>query len=152
MKVELIPCYTDRKLFLEMARDYIETLAEFDHSIRWDEGTWSEYMWESCFILESRTIQGFICKQEIPFKVYADALYIAEFYVVPDARGRGVGTAAVEELVRNWNGDVFLYILHENFTAKVFWGAVEKKLGWRRVQRPEIRQEPGCELRAFAKQ
>lgn len=150
MKIELIPCYTDRKLFLDFAKAYIETLQEFDATIRWDEGIWSEYMWESCFILEGRTIQGFVCKQEIPYKMFSDLLYIAEFYIVPEARKRGVGLAAVKALVDEWRGDVFLYILHENFTAKAFWGAVEGKLGWRRIQRPDLRNEPGCELRVYA--
>ena len=149
MEIQLIPVYTDRKLFLDMARDYVDTLHEYDSSIRWDELTWQDNVWSAYFIMEDRTIQGFVVKEEIPYKVFPDMLYIMEFYVVPESRGRGVGTAAVEALVKDWHEDVFVYILKDNFTAKAFWSAVENKLGWERIQRPEIRNEKGCELRVY---
>ena len=147
--IELVPCYTDRALFLRLAKDYVETLQVFDRTIRWDEATWSEYMWESRFILEDRTIQGFIITQEIQFKLYGDLLYISEFYIVPEARHKGIGEAAVKAACEKWHGDVFLYVLDHNFAAKGFWEAVESDFGWKRAWRPEIRQEKGCELRAY---
>ena len=45
--------------------------------------------------------------------------------------------------------DVFFYVLNQNFEAKAFWGYIEREFGWKRTERPEIRQEDGCELRVF---
>jgi predicted acetyltransferase len=149
MGVELVPCYTDRALFLRLAKDYIETLREYDRKIVWDEMSVSEWIWHSQFIIEDRTIQGFLVTEEIDYKIYRDLLYIVEFYVVPEARMRGIGMGAVKQLMENWHGDVFFYVVHRNFGAKAFWSAVEQKLGWKRIDRPEIRQEEGCELRIF---
>lgn len=149
MNIELVPAYTDRKLFMEMAKDYIQTLRQFDRKIIYDESTWQDAAWISSFILEDRTIQGFITKEEVQFKVFPDMLYIGEFYIVPEARKRGVGLNAVKVLMENWHDDVFLYILNGNFAAKAFWGAVEQKLGWKRISRPEVRQEENCELRVY---
>jgi len=149
MSVELAPCYTDRALFLRLARDYIETLRKYDSRIVWDEVSVGEWIWHSQFIIEDRTIQGFVMTEEIDYKIYRDLLYVTEFYIVPEARKRGIGVEAVKSLLRDWHGDVFFYVLHGNFEAKAFWGAVEQKLGWERISRPEIRQEDGCELRVF---
>jgi len=150
MNIDLVPCYTDRALFLRLAKDYIETLQKYDKAIVWDEVSMGHTIWNAKFIVEDRTIQGFVISEEVSFVVYDDAMYIEEFYVVPEARKQGVGKQAVKRLLENWNGDVFLYILHGNFEARAFWGAVEQELGWRRIERPEIRQEEGCELRVFA--
>lgn len=149
MDVELVPAYSDRKLFLELAKDYIDTLHKFDSSIRWDEPTWHDAVWASSFIMQERTVQGFIVSEIVHYKVFPDMLYIGEFYVVPEERLKGIGIAAVETLVKDWHEDVFLYILHGNFAAKAFWGEVEHRLKWERTQRPEIRQENGCELRVY---
>ena len=148
--IDLVPCYSDRGLFLRLAKDYVETLAQYDPTIVWDETTWSGAIWDARFIVEDRTIQGFIITEEMKFKVYNDLLYIEEFYIVPEARNRGVGLAAIEATIEHWSGDVFLYILEHNFAAKGFWTAVERKLGWKRIERPELREERGCELCAFS--
>lgn len=147
--IELVPAYGDRNLFMRLAKDYVETLRQYDDQIVFDEVSWMHYLWNADFIMEDRTVQGFVVTQEVPFNVFPDALYIAEFYVVPEARKRGAGLEAVKALMRFWAGDVFLYILNGNFTGKAFWLAVEHELGWRRIQRPEIREEKGCELRVF---
>ena len=149
MKIELVPCYLDRELFLRLAKDYIETLHKYDSSIIWDESAMSRTIWDAQFIMEDRTIQGFIISEDIKFTVYKDVKYIAEFYVAPEVRRRGVGKEAVKALLEHWDGDVFLYVLHENFEGRAFWSAVEQELGWRRIDRPEIRQEEGCELRVY---
>ena len=149
MKIQLVPAYSDRELFLKLAKDYVDTLHRYDSSIRWDELTWTDNVWSAYFIMEERTIQGFVVKETIPYKVFPNMLYIAEFYVVPEARQRGVGMATVETLVKDWDEDVFLYILKDNFAAKAFWGAVEQRLGWERAYRPEVKEEKGCELRVY---
>lgn len=149
MKIELVPCYLDRELFLRLAKDYIETLHKYDNAIIWDEDAMGRTIWDAQFIMEDRTIQGFIISEDVKFAVYKDVKYIAEFYVAPEARRRGVGIEAVKALLENWDGDVFLYILHGNFEGRAFWSAVEQKLGWIRIDRPEIRKEEGCELRVY---
>lgn len=147
--VELIPAYGDRNLFIRLVRDYVNTLKEYDEMIIWDEATWLHAMWDAAFIMEDRTVQGFVVYETVSFNVYPAALYIAEFYVVPEARKRGIGMRAVKEVVKNWDGDIFLYILHGNFAARAFWLAVEHELGWKRINRPEIDEEANCELRVY---
>lgn len=151
MSVKLTPCALERELFLRMAEDYIATLREFDSTIRWDEPSWNHEAWHAKFIMEDRTVQGFVVTETVPFHLFPDALYIAEFYVVPEARRRDLGIEAVKAATEGWEGDVYLYILEKNTQAKLFWAAVEAELGWKRIERPEIRQEAGCELRVFTK-
>ena len=147
--VELTPSCMDRNLFMRMAKDYVDTLSQYDHEIKWDDMAWEQGMWYSQFIVEDRTVQGFIQTEIVPFNVFPSAFYIAEFYVVPEARHRHIGTEAVKAATRSWSGDVFLYILDKNVPARFFWTDVEAELGWKRIERPEIRKEPGCELRVY---
>ena len=147
--VDLVPCYADRNLYLRLAKDYVKTLQQYDSEIIWDERTWLDHLWDANFIMEERTVQGFVNSETVRFNLYPDALYIAELYVVPEARRRGVGMEAVKALVKNWHGDVFLYILEQNRQVRLFWNVVEQELGWKRISRPEIRQEEGCELMVY---
>ena len=101
MEIEFAPCYTDRALFLRLAKDYIETLRMYDPRIVWDEASVSEWIWHSQFIIEDRTIQGFVVTEEIDYKIYRNLLYIGEFYIAPEARRCGVGKEAVRKLLRN---------------------------------------------------
>ena len=149
MNIDLAPCYLDVDLFLRMAKEYVETLAEYDHTIRWDEPTWREGAWNSQFFIEDRKIQGFALTEHIRFEMFPDALYIGEFFVDPEARRKHIGFEAVKAMTKDWDGDVFLYILDQNKTAHFFWASVADKLGWKRIQRPEIREEKGCELWVF---
>lgn len=147
--IELVPCYTDRALFLRLAKEYVETLQEYDPTIVWDEASVSDWIWNASYIMEDRTFQGFIVTERVQFRVYPPLLYVQEFYIVPEARRRGIGLAAVKAIVEKNPGDVFLYILKNNNNARIFWEVVEARLGWRRIERPEIRQERGCELRVY---
>ncbi len=147
--IELAQCAMDKDLYFRMAQDYVDTLSTYDNAIRWDEPSWAQGMWSSQFLMENRTAQGFAMTQRVHFNLFPDALYIAEFYVVPEARRKHLGTDAVRALTRDWSGDVFLYILDKNTPARIFWTDVEAELGWRQIQRPEIHQEPGCELRVY---
>ena len=148
--VDLVPCYADRNLYLRMAKDYINTLKQYDGEIVWDERAFLDKLWDACFIMEDRTIQGFVVSTTIKFEVFPDAMYIEETYVVPEARKKGYGKAAVMNLMKNYDGDVFLYVLDQNFEARLFWEVIEADLGWKRIERPEIRNEPGCELRVYS--
>lgn len=149
MSVQLAPAYMDRPLFLGMAKDYIETLAQYDGTIRWDETIWGNAMWRAKFIMDERTVQGFVITDTVPFHVFPDALCIEEFYIVPESRRKGIGLEAVKAVTENTDKDVFLYIQNENREARLFWMAVESELGWERINRPEIQQERGCELRVY---
>ena len=151
MKIEFVPAYSDRALFLRLAKDYVESLRKADELIVWDEPTWMKATWDSWFIVEDRTIQGFIITQEVDFKVYNKLLYIEEFYIVPEARRKKIGFSTIEEIDKTWSGDVFFYVLNRNYGAKAFWEYVERKLEWKKINRPEIREEIGCELMVFEK-
>ena len=147
--IDLVPCYADRNLYLRLAKDYVKTLQQYDSEIIWDERTWLDHLWDANFIMEDRTVQGFLNKEKVQFDFYPPVLYIAEFYVVPEARKRRVGIEAVKEAIKGWSGDVFLYVLNQNRGARIFWNNVEAELGWKRINRPEIRQEEGCELMVY---
>lgn len=147
--VELVPCSMDRDLFMRLAKGYVEELSQYDPEIKWDESVWSRSVWSTKFIMEDRTVQGFVMTEVTQFSVFPPALYIAEFYVVPDARKRHIGTDAVRVATAGWSGDVFLYMLDKNRAARFFWTDVEAELGWERIERPEIREESGCELRVY---
>ena len=134
---------------MQLAKEYIETLQKYDSKIIWDEGAMSHAIWDAQFIREGRTVQGFVISEEVKFSIYKDILYIEEFYIEPDARRKGIGREAVRALLEHWDGDVFLYVLHGNFAASAFWAEIEQEFGWKRIQRPEIRKEEGCELRVF---
>jgi len=149
MEIKLSPAVMDRDLFLRMAKDYIATLQKYDENIVWDDASWERAAWQAQFIMEDRTVQGFAIAEVVPFSIFPNALYIAEFYVVPEARRRELGVEAVRAVTKNWNGDVFLYILEKNTQAALFWTAVEAELEWERIERPEIRKEAGCELRVY---
>ena len=101
--------------------------------------------------MEDRTAQGFVVTETVTFAMFPDALYIAEFYVVPEARRRGIGLEAVKGITEQWDKDIFLYILDRNTKAKLFWTYVENELDWKRIKRPEIREENGCEKRVYQK-
>ena len=149
MNIELTPAYMDKPLFLRLAKDYVETLAQYDSTIRWDENVWSKAAWDAQFIMEDRTVQGFVITDTVSFHVFPDALCIEEFYVVPEARRKGIGLAAARAVTELSDKDVFLYILNGNREARLFWMAVESELGWEKIIRPEIKQEKGCELRVY---
>lgn len=134
---------------MQLAKEYIETLRKYDSRIIWDEGAMSHMIWDAKFIREGRTVQGFVITEEVKFSIYKDILYIEEFYIEPEARRKGIGREAVRALMEHWKGDVFLYVLHGNFEASAFWTAIEREFGWKRIQRPEIRKEEGCELRVY---
>jgi len=149
MEVQLTPAYMDKTLFLRLAKDYVDTLSQYDRQIRWDELSWGGSLLKDEFIMEDRTVQGFVITETVQFDFYPPILYITELYVVPEARKRGVGLATVKELMKKWNGDVYLYILDRNTEARIFWNVVEAELGWKRINRSEIQQEEGCELRIY---
>ncbi len=149
MNIELTPACMDRTLFLRLARDYIETLAKFDNRIRWDEATWRSAMWRAKFIMDGRTVQGFAMVEETKFDFYPPALYIVEFFVVPEERNKGIGMEAVKEITKNWHGDIYFYVLKNNIKAMLFWTAVAEELGWKKTARPEIDEENGCRLMTY---
>ena len=149
MSIELTPAYMDRPLFLRLAEDYVDTLSKYDSSIKWDEAAWTHKMWNARFIMDERTIQGFVVTEPVLFMIFEDALYIEEIYIVPEARRKGIGVEAVRKVMEKWNKDVFLYILDDNNPAKMFWNAVAVELGWKTINRTEFRQEEGCELRVY---
>lgn len=152
MEIEFAPCYGDMALFLKLAKDYVEDLRKYDSSIMWDEGTWRGAVWNAWFIKEDRTVQGFVVTEEMDFKVYDKLLYIEEFYVVPEARRRGIGFMAADKLVDMWGGDIFFYVMEKNTEAKWFWTKVAFELGWESIERKEIREEYGCELMVYKTQ
>lgn len=149
MDIKLVPAYLDRKLFLKLAKDYVKELSQYDDMIRWDEPSWIGIMWMADLIITGGITCGFAIKEVVQFDGCPDALYISEFYIIPEVRRNGTGTAAVSALTKDWDGDVFLYILADNFAAKAFWNAVKKNNEWEEISRSEIKKEPGCFLKVY---
>lgn len=152
MEIRFMPCSDIKELYLKLAKDYVETLSKYDDAIRWDEAAFERMIWDADFIFEDSKACGFIIREYVELENGKKYLYIAEFYIMPEVRKCGLGFAAVEAYMKSWDGDVFLYVLDHNEPAKGFWDAVEQRLGWKRVERSEIRQEEGCELRIFARE
>ena len=150
-KVTFSPCFCNEELFVTLAKDYIEELAKYDCTIKWDEEAVRQWAWNSDFILEDGELSGFVYA-ECPTIKDDEYLYIAEFYIIPKARRHGIGYEAVRMATEFWDGNIFLYILDRNETARNFWTTVEQRLGWKRIEEPEIIRESGCELRVFEKE
>lgn len=149
MAIELVPCHIDKPMYMLFAKDYINTLHGYDEEIIWDEHEAEKWIWDARFIVNDGVMCGFIITQEAKYKKAADLLYIAEMYVEEEERFHGVGIEAVRAAVDGWDGDVFLYILNGNADGRAFWDAVERELKWKRVNRADVRQERGCELRVY---
>lgn len=148
--IELVPAYTEKKLFRDMLKDYLETLHKYDSRIRFEETTVEDIVWYTEFILSDGKVSGFALTEKVDFEGKSSLLYIGEFYIVPERRNKGIGLAAVKKITENWDGDLFLYVLDGNIRAEAFWNAVGSRLGWKCTDRPEIRREPGCRLRIYS--
>ena len=149
MSIELVPCHADKNMFMLLAKEYIDTLKRYDDAIVWDEKSVEKWIWDSRFIVDGGVMCGFIVTQEVRFKNSPSLMYIAELYVEKEERLHGAGIGAVKAAVDGWDGEVFLYILDHNKTAREFWNAVEEELGWERTARADVREEQGCELRVY---
>ena len=65
---------------------------------------------------------GFILTEYVSEKnLYRPMLYIAEFYVAPGFRRRGIGSEAFTELLATTSDPVFFVVLNGNTPAEAFW-------------------------------
>ncbi|MGZ5959148.1 MAG: GNAT family N-acetyltransferase, partial [Myxococcaceae bacterium] len=67
---------------------------------------------------------------------------ISEFYVVPGARGRGVGEAAARRIFARWRGRWELAEVPGNAPAIAFWRRVLGRLTGRRFEELEVQGGP----------
>ena len=149
MRVELVPCYTDKDWYLHLAKEYVDTMSRYSEEVKWDRDAWDRAVWDASFIVDGGILCGFVCSSDIEYKNKPRLKIIEEIYVEKDERRRGVGTEAVRVLLEGFDGDVCVYILNRNQEAKEFWTAVEDKLGWIRTERKDIRRWDDSELRVF---
>ena len=149
INIKLIPCHNDRAMYLCLAKEYVSILQKYEPGIVWEESIWDKGIWDANFIVDSGVNCGFVVSETVHFKGKRSLLYIEEFYIPKEEGRRHVGVEAVRKLVSGWDGDVFLYILDKNEDGKAFWSAVEEMLGWKRIERDDVRKEDGCELRIF---
>ena len=147
--IKFVPAYYDRELFRGMLKDYLNILKRYDNKIRFEEETVDSAKWITDFIERDGEKCGFVCKEEVDFEGKDSLLYIGEFYIAPEYRNMGIGKEAVKTVLEAWRGDIFFYILDGNLDGEAFWNSVGNELGWKCTDRPEVRREPGCQLRIY---
>ncbi len=132
-------------LFRELYRNYTEELRSYEPKVPpFNE---IEYRREilrnpslfKFFITDPKEgIVGFIILQKVVQIIRTPAWFIVDFYILPEKRRNGAGTAAFEHFLKAYKGDFFLYILEKNAPAQEFWGTCIKKNELFEVSRPDV--------------
>lgn len=114
----------------QMYFSYISELLPFEHDGRSDvsdEQSWLMQFAEGCchdWIREDGKNVGFIFYG--PVEMEQRYWEIAQFYVIPSSRRKGVGSRALDELLRvfrqsEWRADRLMYLVLRHNPAKAFW-------------------------------
>ena len=137
--MELKRCshYSDYSVLNELLFCYINELHSIDNTVvlRTKGQLAREYFYtaDTSFFLvyEGSTAIGF-CILGFDGNCHPDVnVYIEEFYIVPEARRHGYGTAVFEELIIKNNMDtVCFYVLNNNSSAATFWRNLFAKNSW----------------------
>lgn len=139
----------DLSTYLQMAENYVHDLQAFSPDLRWSREAWLNDL-SGTFLIRSRTdVIGLVVLEIVNFFEQPEALYFSEFYLRPEFRRQGYGREAVSAILDQWDRDLFLYVLKGNQTAAQFWNTMAKENHWKKIERPEIRQERDCELRIY---
>ncbi len=143
-------------LFREMYRNYTEELRSFEpkvppfevkeyrRSIRRNPSLFKYFITDP-----KEGIVGFIILQKVVQIIRSPAWFIVDFYILPEKRRQGAGTAAFEHFLRAYKGDFFLYILEKNAPALEFWGSCFKRYDLIEVSRPDVPVPENAILRFF---
>ena len=135
---------TELSALKDMYYDYIHELLpyeSFDRSDVSDEESWKMQFSDGtrhCWILRGNERVGFVFYR--PVTIFERYWEIVQFYIVPSARRRGIGTAAVKELTslvrkEEW-ADRIMYMVLKRNPANAFW---EKALSeFPDVEEPEV--------------
>lgn len=125
-------------LFEKMYSDYDRELGQYSARLRTNPISGSGFLdmylnafLKKLFIVNREgTVIGF-CLLGFGDNTHPDTnYYIAEFYIVPDARREGYGAAAVAQLLAWFPGKYCYHVLKENQKALAFWNSVKEFCGW----------------------
>lgn len=151
MSIEAEPARNNVRTYMRMAKAYVEELSQYDAAIRYDSGAVRKEADDTLLFAKDGRFVGFVDAKIERLPDGQDVLYIAEFYIDPAFRRRGVGTEIMDAILNIWKGDMYLHVLHENETAKRFWEYIEHRFDfWRVYDSRKLRyleQDPSCEVR-----
>ncbi len=141
-------------LFREMYRNYTEELRSFEPKVPpFDTGEFRRSIRRNPSLFKyfisdpADGIVGFIILEKVVQMIRKPAWFIVDFYILPEHRRKGAGTAAFEHFLKAYRGDFFLYILEKNGPALEFWGSCIKLNELTEISRPDVPVPENCILR-----
>lgn len=121
----------DFSCFVRMYTAYIKELSTFSERLKNKEVTLCEtaQIWynpniEKYFVIEHKTVAGFLLLGVNGNKHQDSDYYVAEFFIVKDKRRQGIGSATIKKLLQAQKGRYCLFVLHKNKAASLFWQKV----------------------------
>ena len=98
-------------------------------------------------------IADFMSKSVAASEMAAPKTYIAELFVHPKHRHKGIATKVVKQILANNEGPVILEILNKNTVAKEFWARVMSDIGMEDVtsEYPTVENDCPLQVHVFAK-
>ncbi len=149
--IQLTDAHENPELFYHHAKNYIKELKKIDKTVIWDNSKWEQALGQSKFIEQDGEVVGFVTSEVQDRQPFSQACFIQAFYVLPKLRKKHIGARAVAELLKEWKGDIYLYVLNKNMAAKSFWASIERDSGWYRKTRKDLQEESGYDLRVYVK-
>lgn len=125
----------EKVLFEKMYRDYVAELSDYSPRIKSNPitGEGINDIYNNIFLMKFFVTNG--AGEYIGFLLVGFGgnthtetdYYIAEFYIMPEHRRKGVATAAVKELLSLFPGKYCYHVLKKNITAHCFWDYMLKE-------------------------
>lgn len=133
MEIKLYPASeAEKPQVWEMLSAYLVELSQYgeiDREYRFFDNYWIDQDRWPHIIAVGERIAGFALVNTWSPSGKGTDFAIAEFYVLPEFRGTGVGTRAVTDLLRNRSGIWELSVMTKNEAGKVFWENVLASAG-----------------------
>lgn len=125
LEIELHPAReAEKSQVWEMLSAYLRELSQYgevDHEYRFFDSYWVDRdRWPYIIAVGERTAGFALVNTWSPSGNGTD-FAVAEFYVLPEFRGTGVGTQAFAGLLRNRSGIWELSVMSKNEAGKAFW-------------------------------
>lgn len=141
MKFVKIRCLDEQNKFIKMYKDYVQSLAPYNPSIKIQlaEDYASDYLTQEflggifVYLLktqEDKTV-GFIIVGSGKMGTAPKTNWcIHEFYILPEYRRKGFGIKTLEKFQKMHTGKVCYFVLKQNTPAQAFWKAATERLKW----------------------
>jgi len=140
LRIELEPALaTHKPLLRELLSDYLTEFMQYGGSgtdYPYFDAYWEQHdnRWPVLICRDGRCV-GFAFVNTWSPSGRGTDFAIAEFYVVPEARGRGVGFEAAQAILKSRSGQWELSIMALNAPARKFWPKVIEAIGAAGVER-----------------